>query len=411
MIESQKFLSFLHRSFIAPFKNSELLINYFGIFIGAFGFAGMMMFFAYDFAQYGAFIVTLFFTVRFFVANILCIPFIYFMFHRYKIKVGYIVIVTVQVIVAFYLYFFAQFLHGNVNWISTIEAALIFSLMSVPFWSSFHLNMLCFTSDQNRGNEVSVSQLVSFLGSMSGTLFSGFALAYLDMRYSMLGLFIILLLSTLIMAFISWKKDMSFLLNRPFNLIEAARTKKLQLLATMQEGVFQFLIGFFAPVWMWVLGIKSVTIGLLLSLQGIIKLCLSPIAGHLFHENKSRDIVLGASIKPLGWLPWIFIQAPWVMLISSSIWTVGMHLYSVGMGSRWYSNRCLASQSIREMALGVGRIICVLIAVPLLYNWGPQKFFILAFAMTSVTSVIALYLRKQEQSRRTIVPDEQERVI
>jgi hypothetical protein len=235
---------------------------------------------------------------------------------------------------------------------------------------------------------------------MCGTLFSGFALAYFDGKYSMLSLFIILFISTIIMAFVAWNRDISFLRARPFNLIKAAEAKKLQLFATMQEGVFQFLIGFFAPVWMWVLGIKSVTMGLLLSVQGVIKLFLSPIAGHLFHENKSRDIILGAAIKPLGWIPWIIIKAPWVMLISSSLWTVGMHLYSVGLGSRWYSHQCLASQSIREMALGVGRIICVIIVVPLLYNWGPQAFFIFAFFATLLTTIFAVFLRKQEQALR-----------
>lgn len=174
----------------------------------------------------------------------------------------------------------------------------------------------------------------------------------------------------------------------------------MQLAATAQEGVFQFLIGFFAPVWMYVLGIKSVTMGLLLSLQGVIKLVLSPIAGHLFHENKSRDIVFGACIKPLGWIPWILVQAPWVMVISSAIWTTGMHLYAVGMGSRWYQQRCLASQAVREMALGLGRIICTLLAVPVLYMMGVQAFFILAFIMTAMTSVLAIYFRRHENKKR-----------
>lgn len=232
------------------------------------------------------------------------------------------------------------------------------------------------------------------------------------LRNMALFLFFLLLVSVCVLAVVAWNKDIDSLRQRPFNLIDAAKSKKMQLAATMQEGVFQFLIGFFAPVWMWVLGIKSVTMGILLSVQGIIKLCFSPIAGHLFHENKSHDIVLGASIKPLGWIPWMFIQAPWVMLISSSIWTVGMHLYSVGLGSRWYAHRCLASQAIREMALGIGRLICVVIAVPLLYNFGAHSFFIFAFFTTCLTSVLAIFLRRHEQSQRSVVmADESERAL
>ncbi|PJF37617.1 MAG: hypothetical protein CUN55_21160, partial [Phototrophicales bacterium] len=100
------------------------------------------------------------------------------------------------------------------------------------------------------------------------------------------------------------------------------------------------------------------------------------------------------------------------MLLSSTIWTVGLHLYSVGLGSRWYAHRCLASQAIREMALGVGRLVCVVIAVPLLYHYGVHSFFVFAFFTTCLTSVLAVYLRKYEQSlRSTVIADENERVL
>lgn len=388
--------TFLHRSFIAPFLAKGRVFSYCGSFLGAFGFTGVMTYFSYDFARLGAEALSLYFLVRLGFANFIAMPLALYTIYKLKRRFAFPFMLVLQAATMAYAFQNPNVIVGT-DMLSVALAGLAFSIMAAPFWSSFHTCMLAHTSDDNIGNEVSVSGIILFCGGTLAIIGSGFALEYFPGPVYVLTCFASMMIGTMGFAISLHRFDMSPFREKSFSLIEAFKKHKAKCNATATEGLFQFLTSFFAPVWMWAIGIKSVTMGLLLASQGLIKLVVSPLAGHLFHEDKSRDVVLGATIKPLGWLPWIFIQAPWVMLISSTLWTLGQHLYSTGLGSRWYKQRCLASQALREILLGFGRCATACIALPLLYYIGPTAFFIFAFVATASLIFSAYHIKRDEQ--------------
>ncbi len=388
--------SLLHRSFVAPFQSVERVFGYAGGFLGTFGFTGALTYFSYDFAQFGPWALMAYFFGRLVIGGAFAMPVSLYLFYRCTKRRAYTILIGTQIATMGVISLYPEWMFSqNLGMIALV--GLIFSFISAPFWSSFHLNMLCHTSDDNMGNEVSISSIVLFFGSTLAFLCAGVALTYMPGAMFVLVCFGFLIIGTIFFALAGRGRSIDHLQRKPFKIIASMRKNTSMVKATFMEGVFQFLTGFFAPVWMWAVGIKSLTMGMLMSFQGIAKLVISPLAGHLFHENKGRDVVLGAMLKPLGWIPWIFIQAPWVMLLSTSIWTLGQHLYSTGLGSRWYKERCLASQAGREMVLALGRIVTACLVVPVLYVYGPHVFFIVAFLATCCILLAALSLRKRER--------------
>ena len=387
---------FLYRSFIAPFVVRSRLLLYIASFLGCFGFTGATIYLAFDLAELGMMPIMSFFATRFTVTGFIVMPLAFYALYKFPIKYTSRFMLLMQLGVMAFILYQPETLSGTTP-VQTAQIAVLFAMMAVPFWSMFHLNMLCHTSDDNLGNEVSVSGLVNFAGGTLATLSSGIALTYFHGPVFVTICFAALTISLILMSFIPRQSQVNAVREgKDFSLPQALRRNKELSMATVQEGIFHFFTSFSTPIWLWAIGVKSMMMGILLSVQGATKFIVSPIAGHLFHENKSREIMIGAALKPLGWIPWIIIQAPWVMLISSFIWSLSSHLYSVGMGSRWYSQRCLATQAAREMALAMGRLLCAITAVPILYLGGPQLFFIIALIVTCGIILSSLWVRHSE---------------
>lgn len=389
-------LEWLERAFLAPFYSKGRIFNYMAGFLGTFGFAGTMAYFSYDFAQLGAAPLLLYFFVRLGLAGFVFMPLVFFILYKLSLRKAYALMLSAQILTIAYLFLNPEMITAY-DLFSVSLVGVFFSVMSAPFWAGFHLGMICHTTDENMGNEVSISSIILFSGGMSGGIFSGIALAYFPGVFVGLLLFSAMFVATLFQMILMWYTDTSPVKATPFKPFKLIPKQKMMLWATAQEGVFQFLTSFSAPVWMWFIGIKSVAMGFLISLQGAMKFLVSPLAGHFFHERKTRDMLFGGFLKPLGWLPWIIFQAPWVMFLSSFLWTAGNHLFSTGLASRWYSQRCLASQALREMGLATGRIICAFITIPLLFGLGAKAFFIAAFMLTALTGVMAIFMKKHEQ--------------
>lgn len=383
----------IYRGFIMPFLNNALLLTYIGIFLGGIGFSGLFTYTAYDYAHLGLAPVLTFFLVRLALAGFIWNPLGYFSFYKLKRKNACIMMIGFQLLAIALLANFTDVLRGASTFHLALVAGMI-SMVSFPFWVIFHINMIAHSSDDNVGNEVAITDICYFCGSTLAILASGLFLTFAPGPAFILICSICLFLGTLCLSLAGLKYRKCQIAQDGFNLWHAARDNKIQLFGTATEGVFQFLQSFCAPVWLWFLGLNGMMMGVLLALRGAIKFITSPLAGHLFHEGRGRDMRIGSWLKTIGWVPWVLIQAPWVIVISGFFWTMGSQLFSVGLNSRWYQGRSLAGQAVREIALSSGRIITALITVPLLYLVGIKAFFIAALILTGGTILSARLITK-----------------
>lgn len=390
---------FLHNGFVAPFATRERFLLYLRSFMGCFGFSGATTYIAFDFAGIGLMTILVFFVSRFAMTGYILMPGTLYLLHRLPMLTAGLVMMGVQVAMMALIVAKPEFVQGGTIPL-TLLASAIFGLLSAPFWSTFHYSLVCHTSEHNRGNEVSIAGIASFSGGTVGVLASGFALSYMPGVLFLVACGLTQMAAVLLATVTERGLDTSPAKNRPFHLLGGMRKEASRSVTTMMEGAFQLLTGFAMPVWLWALGTGSVLMGFLSSLQGLIKFIISPFAGYLFHENKARDIVMGSTIKALGWLPWIIIQAPWVMALSSLLWTLGGHMHSVGLGSRWYGDQSLAAQAVREMMLATGRILCALITLPVLYVFGLVPFFAAALLFGCGTILASMWIRSDERRDR-----------
>lgn len=389
----------LTRGFIRPFTNLSLYPTYLGTFFGGIGFAGLFAYLAYDYAQLGLIPLLVFFLARFSFSGFILNPAAYYGFYKLKRTTACGLMLVAQAGALAILCVYPQLIAGQGDdAISLIIAALLISLISFPFWVLFHVNMITHTSDSNVGNEVSITDILYFSGSTLSIIGSGFFLTFAPGFTFILLCGIALLAGSLCLTLAGKKDDMSVIRDKPFNMLQSFRDNKAQLTGTTSEGMFQFLTSFFVPVWLWAIGVSGVMMGFMMALKGALKFVSSPVAGHLFHQKRGRDLIIGAALKPLGWIPWLLLQSPWMMLVSGFFWTLGAQLFSTGLNSRWYQGRCLSAQAIREMALATGRCIMAVITMPILYILGAHSFFIAAMAFTALTLVAAFIIRKSEQT-------------
>ncbi len=376
-------LSLLHDSFIKPFQNLALSKAYIAVILCVAGGTGLSLFLSFDYADSGLVSVMTFLLVRYGFANLFLLPVSFNLLKFIKFKTYCLFIIPLQIAILAWF-----FLVGVPD--SPLAVSAMLTIVDAPFWIGFHIAMLLNTTDDNRGNEVTLSDAGITIGMVAGTLLGGFALQ--------LGFGSWVVIAGGLTSFAGWAVVVWLLLDLekqgPLmppqegkrSEIDVFRTDPARAIGSVMEGIFQTVTGIVMPVFLKFLGAGGALTGLLQASSAVLKVVMSPVTGYLVNEGKGRDATAGALLKVVGWAPWIFIKTPWLVLFSSLFWTAGAHLFSNGLLSRWYERGNLSTLSLREVMLGVGRCIAIAIALPLLF------YSIEAFVFFSVGICVALYI-------------------
>ena len=368
-------LEILRRGYLAPFQCAFRNLIYASGFLGCFGFSGAMMFFTFDLGAQGFFVLFSFFASRFISGNVIFMQLYLFLLHRFRGPKALFALIALGTIGSAASYSLLVLPQGSLLY--ALLSGFLFSMVSAGFWSLHHAAMTIYTSDQNIGNEIAICGIFDSIGSAMGFLAGGLVLAAGFSSGFALFFTTMLLASVCLALSLRGMKQTADV--KPYNPIEKIKNgcpKRTGM--TLFHGAVQFFSSFAAPVWLGMLGAKSAFAGFLMSLNIVLQFLVSPVIGHLFHQQKEQEVKIGAAFLTAGWLPLLIFQKALLYPLSSVLWMVGDNMLHVGTISRWYKSRDLADVAARELLLGAGRFGACALALPILFYGSPFLFFLLA---------------------------------
>jgi len=385
----------LHDGFVLPFQRPGLAALYGGVIVGLFGMILLNVFLAFDLASMGMAELLIFLTVHLGSINLVCMPLGFMMLARMRAQTFLCLLVGVQVISLFVM-------ASEAIMSSLVVMGLAYSFISAPFWLIYHSSMLHYSSQKNRGNEISVAHLCMTAGVIAGSICAGFALNFaFDRAFVIYVGFGLTFAATLFLGFFARRcgvfaahdKGRKNFHGGSFK--KALRDNPVRARATIVEMFHDVVTNTLWPVWMQIIGASGMAVGLLYAATVAMKFVLSPLVGRFVNARSGIDSQIGPAIKMIGWLPWLFIVHPLTSLWSSVFFAAGSHVFKIGLEARWYESRSYSHLAAREFYLGVGRIISLCVMVPVLFL--ASGYFIMAGAMMT-----ALLLLCGSQLRRSL---------
>lgn len=355
----------IYNSFVEPFKNPQLTVTYLATVTAFVGLFLLQIVVVFDLADLGLFALLSFFLTRAIFSNLIYMPLALLAFRKFPVSAIMIVLCGMQLVGT------CAIVSGVLN-ADIILLSLAMCLVQCCFWVAFHLMMLLNISDKNRGGEIVLADTGMTVGMFLGGFLSGAALLY---GYSEVAVGA----GVALLSFASWLLCVRVraLMSEGDGMLpgqyhgsvrENFKATPSQLFVTIVEAGFMTVTDFLAPVWMKLMGISGVVVGAIASAQVVLKIMVAPFCGLLTNRGNGDELRVGAFLKMLGWAPWVFFHTPWLIFASSSLWKVGQQMFGVGMMSLWYGRRTVSSLAVREMLLGVGRIVTYLIALPLMFK-------------------------------------------
>ncbi len=384
-------LEIFRRGYLAPFQCVFRNLIYISGFLGCLGFSGASIFFVFDLGGYGLPILFAFFLSRYIASNFILMPGALFFIQRFWGLHIFLALISLSAISAISALFLLKLEAGS--YLYAFCGSFLFSLISVTFWSFHHVCMLFRTTDDNVGNEVSICGFCDGLGSAAGLFLGGLVLS-ISLSGGILIFFMAMFLATLCLLFVVLHIDPPDR-KTPYHPIKNILNTDLDHSAmTAFHGVIQFFCVFSAPVWLAMLGAKSLLTGFLMGLNILLEFITSPFIGHIFHQDKKHEAKIGAALLATGWLPLTVFQNAFLFPLASMFWLIGENMLHVGNIGRWYRNRDIASIAAREILLGSGRIAACLTALPILFYTSPFWFFI--FAACACLCAFLFFLKKNK---------------
>ena len=389
--------------FIEPFRSPGLFLVYIAAMFGVAGIFGAQIFLTFNLAQQGPTEVMVYLGMRFLLVNFLWLPWLLYISERWKWRNFIAVQCILSAICMVYIILCADTILADGGYINTIILGVINAIVPGGFWALYHSLMTANASDDNHGNDISIADIALTIGNIFGAILAGVSLAFIPGVIFLSGCFICIFISIFIFGY-NIKKHPPH--QRPYPLLliwHALYKKPKRTINSALQGAHHLMLTFLTPVWLAVIGLSGLGTGLVMALQTFLKFIISPFVGHMTNQNHGKEGIVGTTITTAGWLPWLFTQAHWLLLPSSVLWFIGSQFYLIGVSSRWYMERSTAYPAARELCLGAGRMVAVLIGVPLLY-WNVTAFFIFVTALSVLTVISSLSEAKSLRRTLQITP-------
>ena len=358
----------LTRTFIEPWLCRKKRWLYFSTLLANIGLSMLTLFLTFDIAGLGLYPLLCYFLMVFSFGYGFILPCCFLLLGIIGFKKLFALLITSQgMMLCIFLY-----LENYPFWF----VGLFQIMLNNAFIMAYHVSMMLHTSDSNRGSEVALGEAGLTSGSVIGSFAGGMALAFSDKYFVLLFASLIVPLATasIMLALIKHERELGKKGDSCFksdhslkSCLDELRKNPANSYATMAEGCFNAATFITMPVWLKILGVSGLAVGTISALRVILQLLLAPFLGALVDRDNGNEVKFGAILNFIGWIPWLFIQSPVLLLYSLIFWTSGNYLYASGLICRWYESRTLASMAAREVLLGVGRTVVLIIVTPLMF--------------------------------------------
>lgn len=398
---SQALKRFLYNAFILPFQDPQRGYIYFTSFFFALGFAFLDIFIALDVAAMGQRELTEYIVAKLGAISII-IPIALWLMGRIPDSLLYLLLLSLSLAGLACMIFMETEARP-------LEIGLLYASAVSPFWAMYHCMFASATSDKNLGNEVSLAGTGMTIGMTFGAVLGGFCSQY---ELNELGLylgFIILILSNLALIIRALKTKFTKTLKNSGAMDEslwgALKRCKYRSVGSFLEGIFQAPTGNLWVAFLSLSGITAAAVGIWQAVMVLVKIVVTPLAGSLVNHGRRREMLLGAGLNLFGWVPFLYGFTSFFVLLFMNIWAVGIQLFTTGLTSAWYGSRTVAAIIVREIIIGVGRVGCALVLIPLLYN-DVQNFINTVVVIAAVMVIYAALWMRSVKTKGPVMPIE-----
>lgn len=283
-------------------------------------------------------------------------------------------------------------------------SGIFYALPMIPFWVIYHCLMVRLTTQENRGHEVAIAGLMLKAGAVAGTLISAvFLIWFPELPLPLIGC-ILGLLCTCFLIFPARKFVKNIVLNDParpswlYPFVSGIRHFWPLNLITIWHSMMSSLISFLSPIWLKLMGFSAIASSSLMLWQLLMRLSVSPLAGHWFKQKQGHELTRGSAAYIIGWLPWLFPVAAFSFLISGTLWSAATHLMNTGLEARWYDLEKIENMAAREFLLSIGRLIAIGVMLSLMAI-SPNLFVIALMCFGAGFIMIVKTLLRREETK------------
>jgi hypothetical protein len=360
------FLSRLAAAFSCPRR----LCLYAGVFLGALGGDILIMMFSYKIAAGSAADLLTYWMLYFSLSGLFLLPALCGFYCRAPLAL------TRALLLALTAAGFACYWLGREE--RTILLSLASILINVPFWTCYHLTFLAYSSDANRGHEISVAYVVMGVGAISGYFLCGLLAAALTPAASVAIGFSAIAAGTLTLIALLPPPLAGY---RFFPaLLTRLREANTGWLATFGMGGHNSLAAYLLPTFLGKSGFTALATGITLGLRAGATAFAAPFTGHLILGGRQAEMRVGIVLFVLAWLALLLpVFFPVRLALAIVLWAAAGQFYSSGMDMGWYGMKAPDAVAAREILLNAGRLALMAIGAPWLFA-SPQSYPWLALA-------------------------------
>tara|TARA_B100000686_G_scaffold87076_1_gene93855 strand:- start:4 stop:576 length:573 start_codon:yes stop_codon:yes gene_type:complete len=155
--------------------------------------------------------------------------------------------------------------------------------------------------------------------------------------------------------------------------LRAVTKDRQRLTNTIMSGFGEIPTNVMWPLWLLVIGYDYTTVGAVAVFTVLLRIGFSGFAGRMANRFPNKALCYGAGMLFCGWVPWIFGESIALIPLTILTWSIGNHFRSVGLTSQWYDAKSVSSLTAYEATLCVGRVLSILVCVPVLMIY-PQYY-------------------------------------
>lgn len=351
---SKQMLKMLRDGVFRPYDRPEMVLIYLAAFLVGFGFSLSELYFVIDFSKAEPLKALPMILIGHGLGCLVMLP-AYMSISKILKPPLYYLLMLFSGVLTLLLCVLCTYI-GFTSW----TIGFVFVPVSAAYWTMFHLSMIANMSSDNSGNEISTSITALVIGVFVGFLLGG-ALTDLDISGHFVAIgSVALLFSGFIMQlhqFIN-SEALEKLLKFPQTetVKEALFAHPKRTAMTFLQGAFDMTATTAFPVWMFFMGLSGAFIGIVQAGTVASRLLLSPYVGYLVNKGNNQELVIGCTLKCVGWLPWLLLQKTILIPFSTFLWSIGGHFFNVGISEQWYASRTISGAIGRQYAIGTGRL-------------------------------------------------------
>jgi hypothetical protein len=257
--------------------------------------------------------------------------------------------------------------------------AILYSFSTTAFWLLFHIFMTKRASLNNKGNEVSVALNGIAIGGLLGTIAATACAVYTIPLFhsSLIGSILCFISIVQMLKAVSClnlsKESACISINKHQidTIKNVISSKPKRAFNTVLSGILEIPYCTLWPIWLLKNGYEVAITGIILAITILLKCVISGYAGRLTNHNNGADLRLSGFVFIIGIVPWFYDVSMITIIITMLAWAFGNHFRQVGLSAQWYDNQSLSCLSAQEILLGIGRVIGIILAIPLLFKLSP----------------------------------------